>query len=267
MAVLAGRDGLLVSSPAHLKRLPEYPVGRGSRTDCEGCFPPADLYRSTLPVTLNDCWVLSRLKSMEAPRPVELPGVSSIPEWMKHGPPCRVLLVVSILKKAYWKSDRPICRTITGFARQIVPYPWETNRFLIKGRVDRIVKIEEKRISLAAIERQLTASFMVADARVIVIEGRRPRIAAFIVPSVIGRWKLADFGKLVFNRTLRATLSQSIEPVGIPRIWRHLDALPTNTQGKTTYADLIALLDGEISRPRFPFERLVEKTFSVPCLS
>ena len=125
-AVLADRDGLLVSSPAHLKRLPEQPVGRRSRTDCERCFRPADLYRSTLPVTRNDYWVLCRLKSMEAPRLVELRGVSSIPEWMKHGPPCRVLLVVSILKKAYWKFDRPICRTITGFARQIVPYPWET---------------------------------------------------------------------------------------------------------------------------------------------
>ena len=77
---------------------------------------------------------------MAALRLVELPGVSSIPEWMKHGPPCRVLLVVSILKKACWKSDRRICLTKTGFARRIVPYPWGDNRFLIKGRVDRIVK-------------------------------------------------------------------------------------------------------------------------------
>ena len=84
------------------------------------------------------------------------------------------------------------------------------NRFLIRERVDRIVKIEEKRISLAALEYKLTASPMVADARVILIERRRPRIAAFIVPSVIGRSKLEEVGKLAFNRALRDTLSQAV---------------------------------------------------------
>ena len=93
----------------------------------------------------------------------------------------------------------------------------------------------------------------------IVIEGRRPRIAAFIVPSVIGRSKLAEIGKLVFNRMLRDTLGQSIEPVGIPRIWRYIDGLPTNAQGKTTHADLIALLDGESARPTFPLQRSTRK--------
>ena len=133
------------------------------------------------------------------------------------------------------------------------------NRFLIKGRIDRIAKIEEKRISLTAIERQLTATHMVADARVIVLEGRRPRIAAFVVPSVKGRSKLAEVGKLRVNRMLRDSLSQSIEAAGIPRIWRYLDALPTDAQGKTTHADLIALLDGKPSRPKLPLQRLLEK--------
>ena len=36
------------------------------------------------------------------------------------------------------------------------------NHFLVNGRVDRIVKVEEKRISLSAIESELTASPMVA---------------------------------------------------------------------------------------------------------
>jgi 3-hydroxymyristoyl/3-hydroxydecanoyl-(acyl carrier protein) dehydratase len=100
---------------------------------------------------------------------------------------------------------------------------------------------------------------MVADARVIVMDARRPRIAAFIVPSVIGRRKLAEVGRLVFNRGLRDALSRSIEPVGIPRVWRYIDELPTNAQGKTTYADLIGLLDGKMSRPTFPFEALLER--------
>jgi 3-hydroxymyristoyl/3-hydroxydecanoyl-(acyl carrier protein) dehydratase len=100
---------------------------------------------------------------------------------------------------------------------------------------------------------------MVADARVILIERGRPRIVAFIVPSVIGRNKLAEVGKLVFNRMLGDALGQSIEPMGIPRIWRYLDALPTNAQGKTTHADLSALLDGKPSRPTVPLQRLLER--------
>src|SRR4029453_18324564 len=96
-------------------------LGRRCRTGCERCFRPGDLCRSTLYVKPSDYSVWCRLKSMEALRLVEFPGVSSIPEWVKHGPPYRVLLVVSILKKACWKSDRRICLTKTGFARRIVP--------------------------------------------------------------------------------------------------------------------------------------------------
>jgi 3-hydroxymyristoyl/3-hydroxydecanoyl-(acyl carrier protein) dehydratase len=132
------------------------------------------------------------------------------------------------------------------------------NRFLINGRVDRIVKLEEKRISLTAIECQLRTSPMVADARVVVVEGHRPRIAALVVLSVQGRGKLAEVGKLAFNRMLRHTLSRFIEPVGIPRVWRYLDGLPINAQGKTTYGDLIAALDSETARPTMPLERLIE---------
>jgi acyl-CoA synthetase (AMP-forming)/AMP-acid ligase II len=133
------------------------------------------------------------------------------------------------------------------------------NRFLISGRVDRIVKLEEKRISLTAIECQLMASPLVSDAGVLVVEGQRPRIAAFVVPSVIGRGKLAEIGKLAFNRLLRDRLSQSIEPAGIPRVWRYIDSLPMNSQGKTTHAELIALFDSESARPTLPLERLIER--------
>jgi hypothetical protein len=133
------------------------------------------------------------------------------------------------------------------------------HHFQVTGRVDRIVKIEGKRVSLSTIESGLTASPMVANARVIVMEGRRQQVAAFIVPSISGRNRLARVGKLVFSRMLRKILTRSIEPIGIPRIWRYIDALPTNAQGKTTHAELIALLDDEQSRVSLPLQRLVER--------
>ncbi|HXV84604.1 MAG TPA: AMP-binding protein, partial [Candidatus Binatia bacterium] len=55
-------------------------------------------------------------------------------------------------------------------------------------------------------------------------------------------------------------VGQTIEAVGIPKVWRYIDAFPTNTQGKTTYAELMALLDGEHSHPTLPLQRLLQKS-------
>src|SRR5262245_25999699 len=255
---LAEREAVLISSPAYLKRLPEHPAwattnrlravfSSGGPLSFDGAcearrllgFVPIEVYGTS--ETGGIAWRQQHTRMDEAWTP--LLGVT-----------CRIDSEEGVLEvrsphlpddKWFRTADRA---TFAG-----------DNRCLIKGRDDRIVKIQEKRISLAAIERELKLSPMVADARVIVMDGRRPRIAAFIVPSAIGRRKLAEVGKLVFNRALRDALSRSIEQVGIPRVWRYLDALPTNPQGKTTYADLIALLDGEISRPMFPLERPLER--------
>jgi acyl-coenzyme A synthetase/AMP-(fatty) acid ligase len=258
-AALAESETVLISSPAHLKRLPQHPTwatlsnrlrvvfssGGPLSFDvaCEAKrllgFVPIEVYGSS--ETGGIAWRQQHTRMDEAWIP--MPDIA-----------CRIDSEEGVLEiRSPHLLDENWFRT-SDRARFV-----GDNRFLIEGRIDRIVKIEEKRISLAAIEGQLTASFMVADARVIVIGGRRPRIAAFIVPSVAGRGKLAEVGKLVFNRTLRDMLSRSIEPVGIPRVWRYLDRFPSNAQGKTTYADLIALLDGEISRPMFPLERTLER--------
>jgi acyl-CoA synthetase (AMP-forming)/AMP-acid ligase II/3-hydroxymyristoyl/3-hydroxydecanoyl-(acyl carrier protein) dehydratase len=258
-AVLAEREAILISSPAHLKRLPEHPTWATSSNRLRAVFSSGG------PLSFDVAWEAKRSLGFV---PIEVYGSSETGgiAWRQQhtrmdevwtpllGVTCRIDSEEGVLevRSPHLPDDNWFCTADRALSLG-------DNRFLIKGRVDRIVKIEEKRISLAAIERELTASHMVTDARVIVIDGRRPRIAAFIVPSVIGSNTLAKVGKLVFNRALRGMLSQSIEPIGIPRVWRYLDALPTNGQGKTTHADLIALLDGETSRPMFPFERLLER--------
>src|SRR6185312_2808184 len=60
--------------------------------------------------------------------------------------------------------------------------------FVLKGSSDRIVKLEEKRVSLDAVEALLAASPLVAAVRVVPVEEeRRQTLAAFIVPSEAGR--------------------------------------------------------------------------------
>jgi acyl-CoA synthetase (AMP-forming)/AMP-acid ligase II len=148
-------------------------------------------------------------------------------------------------------------------------------RFLLLGRSDRIVKIEEKRISLSAMEATLLASGLVAEARVILCEpvaGERQRLAAFVVPTAEGHAVLDAEGKPALNARLRTVLAAAVEAVALPRRWRYLDQMPVNAQGKTTMSALLALLDrdGEAGagsdagiasqRPRFPHLRELERT-------
>ena len=124
--------------------------------------------------------------------------------------------------------------------------PESNNRFTLKGRVDRIVKVEEKRVSLTAIERELKNTGFVADSRVILVEQperKRQRLAAFVVLNEKGNRVLLDKGRLAMNQMLRKKLSVSLEAVTMPKIWRYLEALPVNTQGKTTQRDLFSLLE------------------------
>jgi acyl-CoA synthetase (AMP-forming)/AMP-acid ligase II len=259
MAVLAERGGVLVSSPAHLKRLPEYPAWTMTSKRSRAVFSSGG------PLSFEVACEVNRLLGVV---PIEVYGSSETGGigWRQQrssmddawtpmpGVTCRVDPEKDVLevrsphlpsKDWFRMADRA---TFVG-----------DNRFQMTGRVDRIVKLEEKRISLSAIECQLRTSPMVADARVVVVEGNRPRIAALIVLSLQGHSKLAEVGKLAFSRMLRDTLSQFIEPVGIPRVWRYLDALPINAQGKTTRADLIAALDSETARPTMPLKRLIER--------
>jgi 3-hydroxymyristoyl/3-hydroxydecanoyl-(acyl carrier protein) dehydratase len=136
-------------------------------------------------------------------------------------------------------------------------------RFLLLGRCDRIVKIEEKRISLDALEAALSASSLVQEARVIVdraMPGQRQKLAAFVVASSEGRAVLAGGGKLALNRRLRSQLAGAVDAVALPRRWRYLERMPLNAQGKTTHGELLALLEpGPDRRPRTPQVRLLEQ--------
>jgi 3-hydroxymyristoyl/3-hydroxydecanoyl-(acyl carrier protein) dehydratase len=133
------------------------------------------------------------------------------------------------------------------------------NLFRLKGRVDRIAKIEGKRISLNAIESQLKISPLVADARVIVLEDKRQRVAAFIVPSELGRCRLLESGKLSLNRSLGDLIRQRVEAAGVPRVWRYLEALPVNAQGKVNQTQLMALLEAKSQRATKPRHQLLQR--------
>jgi len=115
-------------------------------------------------------------------------------------------------------------------------------RFELLGRLDRIVKLEEKRISLPMLEQALVSHAWVAEARLGVIQENRASLGALLVLSEQGLHALRNQGRRTLTQTLRQHLSQHCEALALPRRWRLLRQMPLNAQGKLPQATVEALL-------------------------
>ena len=249
--LLAVRPSVLVASPAHLKRLPVHLDWKGARLhaifssggplaqDAAQASAqllgkvPIEIYGSS--ETGGIAWRQRVAGSDESW--LALPGVA----WRLAGAGPSLEVRSAHLAHDHWLLLADRARSAGA------------ERFLLLGRSDRIVKIEEKRISLDAIEAALMRCDLVIEARVLLCDalpGERQKLAAFIVASGSGRTVLADGGKLAMNGLLRAALGGAIDAVALPRRWRYLEQLPVDAQGKTKHEQLLDLLgDGAQLRP------------------
>ncbi|QSX29874.1 acyl-CoA synthetase [Shewanella cyperi] len=114
-------------------------------------------------------------------------------------------------------------------------------RFVLEGRLDRIVKIEEKRLSLVQMEQLLTRHPLVNQAALVVLEQSRTQLGAVIELSAEGQRVLAEEGKLALNNLLKAQLLTEFERVTLPKRWRYPKQLPVNSQGKRQLQSLLEL--------------------------
>ena len=123
-------------------------------------------------------------------------------------------------------------------------------RFELLGRLDRIVKLEEKRISLPMLEQALTQHEWVQEARLGVVNENRASLGALLVLSASGLFALREQGRRALTQTLRQHLAQHCEALALPRRWRLLRQMPLTSQGKLPQAQVDALLLAP--RPRLP---------------
>jgi acyl-coenzyme A synthetase/AMP-(fatty) acid ligase len=112
-------------------------------------------------------------------------------------------------------------------------------RFTLSGRLDRIVKIEEKRLSLPEMEAWLAAHAAVGGCAVapVSVDGRT-FVGAVVVASPAHR---IDRKSLVVM--LKEHLRQKFDPVLLPRRWRFVEQLPYNERGKLPIETLVTLLN------------------------
>ncbi len=149
--------------------------------------------------------------------------------------------------------------------------PWKMNdgialqadgRFRLLGRLDRIVKIEEKRLSLPDMESRLLAHGWVDSSAAVALNGRRQSIGAVVVLNAQGKAALQASGKRAVAQTLRTHLANHFDAVLLPRHWRFPDQLPTNERGKVADTALSALFESPESSPGSP---LLPEVTAVTC--
>ncbi|MFZ6758544.1 AMP-binding protein [Undibacterium sp. Ji50W] len=261
---LAGQaDCVLIASPAHLKRLPDHLDWQAARQHLRAVFSSGG------PLTAEVAFSVGKLLGQV---PLEVYGSSetggiawrqrkqgNIDTWQAlPGVAWRIHQEDGLLevRSPHLMQDAWLRLTDRG---QMT----EDGHLLLLGRSDRIVKIEEKRISLDAMEQALLSSELVNEVRILVDEevaGQRQKLTAFVVPSALGHDLLAQTDKNTFNQRLRALLSGVVDAIALPRRWRYLDQMPVNAQGKTTHAQLLALInENQDQRPRLPQVHMLEQ--------
>ncbi|MDD5410620.1 MAG: AMP-binding protein [Methylobacter sp.] len=119
----------------------------------------------------------------------------------------------------------------------------EDGRFLLQGRLDRIVKIEEKRLSLTELEQRLMDTPWIADAFTVMIEKSRDVVGAVVVLNQDGLQLLEAKGRNQLIKQIRTALSQWFDAVVLPRKWLFTDRIPMTTQGKVEKHLLMQLLN------------------------
>ncbi|EMH4164591.1 acyl-CoA synthetase [Pluralibacter gergoviae] len=114
--------------------------------------------------------------------------------------------------------------------------------FRLTGRRGRVIKIEDKRVSLSEIEQRLMALDGVTDAAAVALSRHgRQGIGAVLTlnPQARQQWLGASEGArdLAWRRALQPWL----DPLAVPRYWRVIDEIPVNSMNKRLYAQLEAL--------------------------
>lgn len=241
-ASLAHRRFIWIASPALLRRVESRVDWQGLRDRLTALYTAG----GPLPVDVSDA-----IAAESGCRPTEIYGSSEtgVVAFRHGGAPWRTLGDTEIglddegalWARSSWTAEGQ--REQTADAAEPVP-----GGFVLKGRIDRIVKLEEKRIGLPDVEAVLQQHPWVAEARAGLAQGQ-PRLAALIGLSPAGLHALRNGGRRAFAQSLRQHMEGRLEPLAQPRVWRLMRRIPWNAQGKLPQREFDALAG---PRPKSP---------------
>jgi 3-hydroxymyristoyl/3-hydroxydecanoyl-(acyl carrier protein) dehydratase len=112
-------------------------------------------------------------------------------------------------------------------------------QFRLKGRGDRIAKIDGNRVSLPRVEEALVALPLIEAAAVVDLPQRKGALGAIVELNADGKAALKDLGAFRLSRKLREMLVGRMEPRERPKHWLFAP-IPLDRQGKRVQAVLRA---------------------------
>ncbi|MBP1627430.1 MAG: AMP-dependent synthetase and ligase, partial [Holophagaceae bacterium] len=241
-AVLAGTSApILISSPAHLTRLPELVDLDHFRTH------PAAIFSSGGPLRREDAlrwrrWVPRGI--LEIYGSTESGGVAwRNPSLEADSDPWTPFPDTQVSLEPDGAIHLRSPRLESGGMRmEDAAALRDDGRFQLLGRLDRVVKVEEKRVSLVELEAALEAHPAVDRAAVTLLEGHRRVLGAALVLAP-GQEASGPEARLALSRLLRQHLGLRFDPAVLPRRWRFLAQLPFDDRGKLRTQDLAALFE------------------------
>ena len=247
----------LVSVPVHLRRLAQHRNVGALTGRCRAIFSSGG---PLPPTTAHQLAAGAGLPPIEVLGSTETGGIA----WRTQGPtiaqtPWQPLRQVDVscdpdtgtarVRSAFVSVGDPDLGFATADRIELLPNGF----FLLFGRIDRVVKVGEKRLDLSLMESDLRTHDLVADAALLLVErASEPRVAAVLVLTPTGERLLRAEGRRAVTQRLSEHLGRSWDSVLIPRLWRTVPALPENHRGKLAVATLRALFEsppGERAAP------------------
>ncbi|BCF87693.1 AMP-binding protein [Paraburkholderia largidicola] len=120
----------------------------------------------------------------------------------------------------------------------------DDGRFRLQGRLDRVIKLDGKRVSLPEVEARLALHPYVAQSAVVPLAGAsRERLGAVVALNDAGSAALRTEGRVALAKTLRRHLAAYFDVVVLPRHWRFRIALPFDARGKLPVAAVAAAFE------------------------
>ncbi|TCB76576.1 acyl-CoA synthetase [Acinetobacter sp. ANC 3781] len=121
----------------------------------------------------------------------------------------------------------------TGDKVEVIDAVNPKSPFHLLGRLDRIVKLEEKRLSLDAIEQKIVELDEIVQCHVLILEREHRQILVCVaILSEQARQQLQSSNKAQCVAAIKVQLNSKLESIAIPRQWRFLTQLPQNAQSK-----------------------------------
>jgi acyl-coenzyme A synthetase/AMP-(fatty) acid ligase/3-hydroxymyristoyl/3-hydroxydecanoyl-(acyl carrier protein) dehydratase len=257
-----GGAGAIVTSPAHLSRLKDFSSIERMAARCRIIFSSGGPLDRATAAVLRDAFGMAPFEIFGS---TETGGVA----WRQQD---------SSDDSAAWTLFASVTASRDvgdGLLTVRSPFVSETNgeftmadrvefladgRFILGARNDRTVKLGDKRLSLPEMEAALGGHAFVAQAALTVLDdATRARLGAAVVLTPSGREALARQGRRAVSHTLLESLEPYWDRILLPKVWRYVNRLPEDAQGKLTVSGLRVLFatpyDSAVDAPELLAER------------